>query len=64
MEPEQRLDDHVDRRGQIVAAADMRDFVRENRLDLVFAQLFGDRFRPHENRPQNAEDAGLERGVR
>ena len=36
MEPEQRFDRHVDRRGEVVAPPHVRELVREHRGELLF----------------------------
>ena len=64
MKPEHRLHDHVQRRGEIVATANVRELVREDRFDLLVAQTLADAARPQQDRPQDAEDARLERGAR
>ena len=64
MEPEHRLHDHVQRGREVVAPPDVRELVREDRLDLRVAQALADPARPQQHRPQDAEDAGLEGGVR
>ena len=50
----------MQRRREIVAAADVRDLVRENRFDLLVAQALRDAARPQQHRAQNAEHAWLE----
>ena len=42
MEPKHRFDGHVNRGEQVVAAADMAQFVRKDRLQLRRRQTFRD----------------------
>ena len=54
MKPEDRLDDHVDRSEEVVAAADMAQLVSEHRLQLRRRQTFHDAVGQQEDRAQQA----------
>ena len=60
VKPEQRLDDHVHRRGEIVATANVHDFVRENGLHLALVQMIGDASRPQQHRRPDPEHTRFE----
>ncbi len=56
MEPEQRFDRHVEHRREVVATSHVGDFVREDRVDLCWAESFGDAVWPHQYGRDDAED--------
>jgi len=59
MKPEQRFDAHVQRGCQVVAIADMPEFVSEDGIELLRGQVVRDSFRQQQHRAKDAEDAGL-----
>ena len=61
MEPERRLRDEVHERRQIVAAADVDDFMRKDCVDLLERQMPFQPCRPDERLNEKTDDAGLER---
>ena len=60
MEPEDRLNGHVNGRRQVVATTHMRELVPQDGFDLPVGQVAADASGPHEHRLQNAEHAGLD----
>jgi hypothetical protein len=61
MKPERGLDQHVDGRHEIVAAAHVADLVREHGVHLRVVETCAQLQRPQQDRMDDAEDAGLER---
>jgi hypothetical protein len=62
VKPEQRLDRHVDYRGQVVATPHVADLVRDNRGELIVGQVPVDPCRQEDHRPPEANDAWFEDG--
>ena len=60
MEPEQRFDDHVECRCQIVAPPNVMQLVRDDRVELVGAERRFEADRHEQHGPPDADDAGLE----
>ena len=63
MEPEDRLDDEVEERRQVVAATKVSEFVRDHGLHLLVRESLANGTRPQQHGADNAEDAGLEERV-
>jgi hypothetical protein len=59
MKPENRLDQHVKSGSEIIAAADVAQFMRKDRAQLGGREMLGYAFGQHENGPQNSKNAGL-----
>src|SRR6185312_933288 len=64
MKPEDCFDQHVNRGSQIVAPANVAQFVRENGVDLLRREALRDAMRQQEYRSKDAENAGLQQGRR
>jgi hypothetical protein len=62
MEPEDGFDGHVNDGKQVVAAADVAQFVRQDRFQLRVLQPVSDAGGKPEDWAENAEDAGLQFG--
>ena len=64
MKPEHRFDEHVHRRGEIVATTNVREFVREDGAHLVIIEPGIDVARPQKHRPDDAKYARFEGRIR
>ena len=64
IEPENRLNDRVNRRGQIVLSADVVDLMGKDGVKLGVAQPLSESHRPDDSGLEHADDAGLARGLR
>ena len=62
MEPEEGFDQHVEGGKQVVAAADVTEFVGEDGFEFGAVEAVRDAGGKPEDRAENAEDAGLELG--
>jgi hypothetical protein len=62
VEPENGFDQHVHHRRQVVATADVRHLVSQDRHHLLLVETVTDCPRPHQNRTEQAEDARLQHG--
>ncbi len=59
VEPEQRLHQHVDRRGEVVAAAEVAGFVRHQGVDVGRGQVIQQGDRNQQHGPPEADEARL-----
>jgi hypothetical protein len=64
VEPEERLDQHVDRCGEVVATTHVTDLMPDHRGKLVGGQVRIDPHRQENDRLPETNDAGFERGGR
>ena len=61
MKPEDHLNQHVKKGGEVVAAAEVGCFVSEDSFEVGVVEMGRDGFGPEEDRAEDAEDAGLHR---
>src|SRR5580704_14173554 len=61
VKPEDRLNQHVYRRYQIVSTTYVAKLVRENGIQVGISEVFRDSFGPDQNGPSNPENPWLER---
>src|ERR1700677_5337146 len=59
MEPEDRFNEAMKRRDQVIVAADVFKLMRHDGCNVCIIQPLRKTSRPNENRPHKAEDAGL-----
>jgi hypothetical protein len=52
MEPEDRLDQHVENSGQVVMTARVANLVSQDRINMPVIEVLGDSFRPYQHRPE------------
>ena len=64
VEPEDRFDQHVDHRGEVVATPHVADLVRDHRGELVGGQVRIDSVRQQDHWPPESDDAWFEHGGR
>jgi hypothetical protein len=60
VEPEERLDDHVDRGGQVVAPANVAELVSQDRVELGGGETLEDRGRQKKDGAEESDHPGLQ----